>query len=131
MSWRVLVVDDSAIVRAMVRKALGMSGATVSSVQEAGNGREALAVLAAEPVDVVFADINMPEMSGLELVQAMQEDAALAAIPIVVVSSERNEARMDALRDAGVRAYLRKPFRPEDFRDVLQALAAARGGGHA
>ncbi len=123
MSVRILAVDDSAIVRAMVRKAIGMSGLDVGAFHEAGNGREALELLATTPVDVVFADINMPEMSGLELVERMAADAALAAVPVVVVSSERNEARIEELRARGVR-YLKKPFRPEDFREVVLALRA-------
>jgi two-component system chemotaxis response regulator CheY len=131
MSWRVLIADDSAIVRTMVRKAIGMSGVDVGEVHEAADGREALAVLARAAVDVVFADVNMPVMGGPELVERMRGDAALAAVPVVIVSSERNEERLDALRRGGVRAVLRKPFRPEDFRDVARALGAPRGGGHA
>ncbi len=122
MSVRILAVDDSAIVRAMVRKAIAMSGVEIGAFHEAANGREALEVLARAPVDVVFADLNMPEMSGLELVARMGRDPALASVPVVIVSSERNEARIDELRSGGVRAYVKKPFRPEDFRDVVRAL---------
>jgi two-component system chemotaxis response regulator CheY len=129
MTWRVLVADDSAVVRSMVRKALSITGVAIGAVHEAANGREALAVLAREPVDVVFTDVNMPEMGGLELVERMRADAALGAIPVVVLSSERSEALAGVLRDRGVQAYLTKPFRPEDFREVVRRLRA--GGPHA
>jgi two-component system chemotaxis response regulator CheY len=131
MSWRILITDDSAIVRAMVRKALGICGVAVAEVHEAANGREALEVLARATIDVVFADVNMPEMDGPELVARMRADAALAAIPVVMVTSERNEARLEALRSHGVRAVLSKPFRPEALRDVASALGAPREGRHA
>jgi two-component system chemotaxis response regulator CheY len=131
MSYTILVADDSAIVRTMVKKAIGMAGLDVGRVHEAANGREALEVLRRTWVDVVFADINMPEMTGADLVRAMRADPALAATPVVIVSSERSQARIDELRREGARAYVKKPFRPEQFREVVEALLQGPGGGHA
>jgi two-component system chemotaxis response regulator CheY len=122
MSYSVLVADDSAIVRAMVKKALVMAGLDLGQVHEAADGREALAVLGKSWVDVVFADINMPVMNGLELVREMRETPAFAATPVVIVSSDRSRARMEELERCGVRAYVRKPFRPEQFRSVVDGL---------
>jgi two-component system chemotaxis response regulator CheY len=130
LSYTILVADDSAIVRSMVKKAIGMAGLDVGRVHEAANGREALALLQHTWVDVVFADINMPEMTGAELVRAMRDDPALAATPVVIVSSERSQARVDELRSAGARAYVKKPFRPEQFREVVESLLQGGGGGH-
>jgi two-component system chemotaxis response regulator CheY len=130
MSYRILVCDDSSIVRAMVKKAIAMSGLDVAEFHEASNGAEALALLGRAPVDVVFADLNMPTMTGLELVERMHGDPALAAVPVVIVSSERNEAKIEALRAAGARAYVRKPFRPEHFRDAVHEVLG-REGAHA
>jgi two-component system chemotaxis response regulator CheY len=128
MSLRILVVDDSAIVRTMLRKAISISGEPVGEIREAANGREALGALAAGPVDLVFTDLNMPHMGGVELVERMRADGALAGIPVVVVSSERNATTTEALRGKGVRAYVTKPFRPEEVRDVLRGIAG--GGAH-
>jgi len=124
MSYTILVADDSAIVRTMVKKAIAMAGLPVGQVHEAANGREALELLRRAWVDVVFADINMPEMTGIELLEAMQGDAALAATPVVIVSSDRNPARVEQTQRAGARAYVKKPFRPEQFREVVTALLA-------
>lgn len=124
MSHRILVVDDSPIIRTIVRRSIGMSGLDVADVLEAGNGREALDVLAREAVDVVFADLNMPEMSGQELVDRMCEDSRLVSIPVVVVSSDRNEQRLAELRRRGIRAFVKKPFRPEQLRGVVEDLLA-------
>jgi two-component system chemotaxis response regulator CheY len=130
MSYTILVADDSAIVRTMVRKAIAMAGLPVGQVHEAANGREALEVLRRAWVDVVFADINMPEMTGIELLEAMKGDAALAATPVVIVSSDRNPARVEQTQRAGASAYVKKPFRPEQFRDVVNALLAGGEGSH-
>ncbi|BDG07983.1 response regulator [Anaeromyxobacter paludicola] len=131
MSYSVLVVDDSSIVRAMVKKSLAMAGLDVKVIHEAGNGEEALAVLRREWVDIVFADLNMPVMGGLELVRHMAEDRLLETVPVVIVSSEHAEARIAELKQRGARAYIKKPFRPEQFREVLGALlGAGEGGSH-
>ncbi len=126
MSYCVLIADDSAIVRSMVRKSLSMAGLDLGEVLEAANGREALEQLRRTWVDVVFADINLPEMSGLELVQAMKHDQVLAGTPVVIVSSERSQARIDELRKTGAAAYVKKPFRPEHFRGVVEGLLSIK-----
>ena len=127
MSYSILIVDDSAIVRTMVKKAVAMAGLDVSQVHEAANGKEALAVLGRTWIDVVFADINMPEMTGTELVRRMKADPALASTPVVIVSSEQSQIRIDELKACGARAYLKKPFRPEQFREVVEKLLGAQG----
>ncbi len=131
MSYTVLIADDSAIVRSMVKKALAMAGLDLGQVHEAANGKEALAILGSNWIDVVFADINMPEMTGVELVRSMKADPALAATPVVVVSSEQTQARIDEMRRWGAKAYVKKPFRPEQFRAVVEELLGPNGEGHA
>jgi two-component system chemotaxis response regulator CheY len=130
VSYAILIADDSAIVRSMVKKALGMAGLPLGEVHEAANGREALEVLSRHWVDVVFADLNMPEMNGTELVERMSQDAMLVSTPVVVVSSEHSQAKIEELKRKGIRAYVKKPFRPESFREVVEAvLAGGKGGG--
>lgn len=131
MSYTVLIADDSAIVRTMVKKALTMAGLELGQVHEAANGKEALAVLGSTWIDVVFADINMPEMTGAELVQRMKADPALAATPVVIVSSEQTQARIDEMKRCGAKAYVKKPFRPEQFRAVVDEILGPKGEGHA
>jgi len=119
MSYRVLIVDDSSVVRHIVRRALTISGIEADPVFEAGNGREALAVLHGNWIDIVFADINMPLMSGAELVEVMAREGMLSATPVVIVSSEHSEKRVQELKQLGARAFLVKPFRPEAIRQVF------------
>ncbi|GEM_PF-99096 len=118
----ILIVDDSDIIRRMIARTIEMSGLPLSSIHEAANGREALSVLDRTWIDVVLADLNMPIMGGLELLDRTREDAALRDIPVIVVSTESCEERVDELEKRGVHAVVRKPFRPEQIRDVLLSI---------
>ncbi len=122
MSYTVLIVDDSSIVRAMVRKAITMAGLDLGEVHEAENGLQALEMLSAHWIDIVFADLNMPKMNGVELVDRMAHDATLVSIPVVIVSSDHSQARIEDLKKRGIRAYIKKPFRPEGFKEVVDGL---------
>jgi two-component system chemotaxis response regulator CheY len=122
MSYTILIADDSAIVRTMVKKSIGMAGLPVGKVFEAANGKEALEVLARNWVDIVFADLNMPEMGGTELVERMSQDSMLVTTPVVIVSSEQSQVKIDELKAKGIRAYIKKPFRPEGFREVVDKV---------
>ena len=105
------------MMRALIRRALRLSGANVL-VAEASNGREALTVLETERIDAVFTDLNMPVMSGTELLREMAT-RDWAHIKRVVVSTDGSRARRDDVRDLLVSRYVQKPFAPEMFRDVL------------
>ena len=122
MGYNVLIVDDSMIIRKMVAKTLSISDLDISEFLYAENGRQALEQLKDHWVDIVFADINMPEMNGVELVQEMQKQDILSSIPVVIISTERSRERIEALKAMGVRAYLQKPFIPEEFTKVVKDL---------
>lgn len=122
MAYNVLIVDDSAIVRAVVEKTLRLSGVPLGEVTQTGNGREALDALKDHWVDIVFADINMPEMDGIEMVERMSETGLLKTVPVVIVSTERSVTRIEELRAKGVRAYLNKPFTPEEIKTILEEV---------
>jgi two-component system chemotaxis response regulator CheY len=114
MSFSILVVDDSPLIRKMMKRSLGLSALDVGMVFEATNGAEALAVLQKEWVDVVLADIHMPVMSGTELIETMSKDEMLKHIPVVVVSAERSQPAIAHLKTLGICAHLTKPFTPEE-----------------
>jgi two-component system chemotaxis response regulator CheY len=129
MAYNVLIVDDSAVSRSMVRKSIAMAGLDVNEVHEAGDGLQALEVLGKEWIDIVFADLNMPNMGGVELVEKMAQDNLLVSIPVIIVTSERNPTRIEELMKHGIRAYMKKPFRPENLRSVVDDVLSATGGG--
>lgn len=113
----VLIVDDSAMMRAIIRRTIHLTGVDVGVVLEAANGRDALTVLESSPVDAMFTDINMPVMNGPDLLRAMA--GKWDHICKVIVSTDGSMARRDEVRDLDVRMYVEKPFAPELIRDVL------------
>lgn len=119
MGRSILVVDDSGIMRSMIRRTIAMAGLQVDEIYEAGNGIEAFAQLAGHDIDVVLLDINMPVMNGVQFLSRMHDDPRLCDIPVVVASTEGSETRIAELRAMGAKGYVRKPFHPEQIRDVL------------
>jgi two-component system chemotaxis response regulator CheY len=118
----ILIVDDSAMMRAMLKRVTQLSGVPIAEIFEAGNGKEALAVLDAHRIDVLFTDINMPEMGGAELLRHVNERPDWSHILRVVISTDGSTARRIELSALMVRCYVEKPFRPEVVRDVLCQL---------
>lgn len=110
---RALIVDDSPVMRRMVARALQLSGLRVDPVHEAASGEQALELARQEWVDIVLCDVHMPGMDGVELVRRMSEDALLADVPVVIISSDRGSARAAELESLGIRGYVHKPFQPE------------------
>lgn len=128
MSLQVLIVDDSKTIRAMIGKALRIAKISDSAIFEAENGKQALELLADQWIDLILADINMPVMNGIELVQALKANELTASIPVVVVSTEGSQERIDMLEELGVHGYLRKPFQPEQLRDLVADLMGDEHG---
>lgn len=110
-SGAILVVDDDADIRQCYRLILEPR----FTVLEAGDGREALEVLAAEPVSLAIVDVHMPVMNGVELVRAIRDDPRLDALPIVVQTSDRAAARAPVWTDLHVAQTVMK----QDFMDWL------------
>jgi len=129
MALNVLVVDDSATVRAIIAKTLQLAGVHVNELREAANGKEALDILAGHRIDLVFTDINMPVMGGVEMVEAMCRDGILKAVPVIIVSTEGSATRIEQLKAKGVSAYIRKPFTPELLKDVVHNVVGVRNAG--
>jgi two-component system, chemotaxis family, chemotaxis protein CheY len=122
MAYRVLVVDDSPAMRGFIKRVLDLSGFEVSEVLEAGNGLDALAILEDRPVDIVLTDINMPRMNGEELIRQLGEDEDLRDIPVLVISGDSSEARVNRMLEIGARGCLAKPFSPERLRAELDRV---------
>jgi len=122
----ILIVDDSAMMRNMLKRAASASGAPIGRVLEATNGREALDVLAAEQVHALFTDLNMPEMGGAELLRCVKARPEWAGLLRVVVSTDGSTERRMELSALGVRCCIEKPFKPEIIRELLGELIASR-----
>lgn len=120
-----LIVDDSATMRAMLRRVVDLSGIPVRAIHEAANGRDAMAVLEREHVDALFTDINMPVMTGIDLLRRIAADGRWPGLLRVIISTDGSASRRAEADALDVRLYLEKPLRPEVMRDVLAAIASA------
>jgi two-component system chemotaxis response regulator CheY len=105
----VLIIDDSALVRRQVREALASAG---YDAIEAHDGVEALASLRVRDVALVITDFTMPQMSGLELIQSIRGGIVQSGVPIIVLSTLATGSLVQQGWDAGVHAWLKKPFKP-------------------
>jgi two-component system chemotaxis response regulator CheY len=119
MSLNILVVDDSVTVRAVIKKTLQLAEIPYNELHEAANGQEGLDILKDAWIDLVFADINMPVMTGIEMVEKMSDDGMLNTVPVIVVSTEGSQTRIEELKQKGISAYIRKPFTPETIKSVV------------
>ena len=123
---RVLIVDDSEILRGSLRRAMTQAGLGEHEYLEAENGRIALELIERDSVDLVLCDWNMPEMSGIELLEAVS--AAERSIPFLFVTSEATASMRKRAKEAGALGCVSKPLTAEALRN---ALAGTLGRGSA
>ncbi|HBG26649.1 MAG TPA: hypothetical protein DDX75_06095 [Phycisphaerales bacterium] len=122
MSWNILIVDDSSLTRKIVKRVIEMTEMDVGKFMDAENGQQALDILKHSNVDLVLSDLNMPQMSGVEMVHQMKAGANTKSIPVVIISTESKTARIRELLAEGVKDYLHKPFTPEEFKELIQTV---------
>lgn len=127
MAYNILVVDDSQTMRSMLVKTLRMTELDLGDILVAVNGKDALEKLKDNWVDLVMTDLNMPEMTGLELIAAMATNGLFSSVPVIVISTDGSESRIQQLKRQGVREYVRKPFTPEV---ISEAIVRVLGGTH-
>jgi len=121
---KVLIVDDSPILRRAVRRAVVQAGVGEDAIREASNGAEALAVVEALDIGLVLLDLHMPVMDGVQFLRELRDRGNPRAIDVVIVSTESNQERLAEVRSLGAREVLRKPFEPEQIRDYVRKIAA-------
>ena len=126
MATNVLIVDDSKIMRQMIKRTLLMAGLDILEMYEAANGIEAFAQLARHEIHLVILDINMPVMNGIQFLTRVHDDPRLSGVPVVIASTEGSETRIEQLLENGAKCYLRKPFHPEQLRDALAPMLGLR-----
>jgi signal transduction histidine kinase/CheY-like chemotaxis protein len=122
---RVLVTDDSDINREVALRILGAEGAAVSL---ASNGREAVDWLQQNPdaVDIVLMDVQMPVLDGYEATRLLRQQPRFAGLPIVALTAGAFKSQQDEARDAGMDAFVAKPFNVDELMEVVGRMARAR-----
>lgn len=123
MEINVLIVDDSAVMRKIIARSIRQAAADIlKEVYEAGDGLEALAELDKHDVSIIFSDVNMPNMSGMEFLRALG-DTPHKGKPVIMVTTEGVEKTVLEALSLGAVGFVRKPFEASQLESVIrQAL---------
>jgi two-component system, chemotaxis family, chemotaxis protein CheY len=116
---RVLTVDDSRTILAMLHHTLSNAG---FEVIQAENGQVGLDLLASQDVDVVITDINMPVMDGIEFIKQVRATGKHQSLPILILTTETSQDKRDQGRAAGGTGWIVKPFDPEKLISVINKV---------
>jgi two-component system, chemotaxis family, chemotaxis protein CheY len=122
MPLDVLIVDDSAAIRKILRRVLGQAEIALGTVHEANDGREALALLDTARVALILSDINMPNMDGIEFLAAVKANEALKSVPFLMVTTEGSQEKVLQALQLGATGYVRKPFTPDQIKEKLAGI---------
>jgi two-component system chemotaxis response regulator CheY len=122
MALNIMIVDDSPVMRTFIRKVVCLTGLDMNEFFEAGDGQDALNFLREHWTDLVLTDINMPRMNGEEFVRRKEEDELLRDIPVIVVSTDSSQSRIQRMLALGAKGYISKPFLPEVLRDEVERV---------
>ena len=127
---RALIIDDSAVMRKVIERALRQSGLDLTEVMQASNGEEALEVLrgdASSPtkISLIISDINMPVMDGLQFLEARRDQQLAVGVPVVMITTEGSEPFVLRAIAAGAQGYICKPFTAEQVKARVMPLLQA------
>jgi two-component system chemotaxis response regulator CheY len=121
MAINILVVDDSEIMRKMIIRTINLCGLEIGEIYQAGNGQDGLAQLDQNWIDILFIDVNMPIMDGMEMLKRVREKPETSDLPILIISTESNPHRIKEISDSGA-GFVHKPFTPENLREKIEEM---------
>jgi len=113
-------VDDSAVMRKIIIKALNESGFTDINITEASDGVEGLKFFDAKKTDLILADWNMPNMNGIEFIKKVRETATSKKIIIIMITTEGSASKMEEAMNNGADNYITKPFTSAQLEQKLR-----------
>jgi two-component system chemotaxis response regulator CheY len=118
----VLIVDDSAVMRKIVERSLRQAGIEIEKVLEADSGATALSVIQQTVPDMIFSDVNMPTMDGIEFIRQLRGVESAKGVPVVMITTEGSQTRVMEALSLGAQGYIRKPFTPDQVRAQVVPL---------
>lgn len=119
MSKTILIVDDSFSLRQTLAIALKSAG---YDTVEAADGKDGLTKLDGTKFNLIISDVNMPNMDGISFVKAAKQLPAYRFTPVIMLTTESDQAKIQAGKDAGVKAWVLKPFQPPELLDAVSKL---------
>jgi two-component system chemotaxis response regulator CheY len=122
MSLRILIVDDSPAMRAHMKKILNSSGLPIEMLGEAGDGVQGLAQLREKQFNLIFSDLNMPNMNGDDFVREIKADKVFREIPVIMVTTDNSTERVMKMGQMGCDGYICKPFNAAIVKEKVLAV---------
>lgn len=119
MAKRIMVVDDSASIRQVMNLTLKKAG---YEVIEACDGSDALGKLGGERINLIVCDVNMPNMDGISFLKNLKEKPTHKFTPVIMLTTESQESKKQEGKAAGARAWIVKPFKPEQMLEAVSKL---------
>lgn len=121
---KVLIVDDHPMTLILLGKVLKQLG--LKNIKEAEDGKRALAMISIEDINLVFTDLDMPALSGLELIQELRQKEATRNLPVIVVSGESDQDKVFQALQAGADAFVVKPFSSRTIKEKIVQVFSKR-----
>jgi two-component system chemotaxis response regulator CheY len=119
---KVMVVDDSSVMRQIIKNNLKQLGFELTNLLDAEDGEEALSKIGGNEVDLVISDWNMPRMTGIDFLRAIRSDGALKELPFLMVTSEADKEKIMEAVQAGVNQYIVKPFNANQLEEKIKEI---------
>lgn len=131
---RVLIVDDSMVMRRLVERALRQGGLELAEVVHASNGAEGLAVLeglaaGGASLDLILCDVHMPVMEGLDFLLARQRQNLAPGVPVVMITADSSDPQVQKAMEVGAQGFISKPFTVEQVQERVASLLPVRVAG--
>lgn len=124
MGSKIALIDDSKVMRSILRKSILMSGHKIDDFLEATNGEEGLELVRENRanLDLIITDIHMPGMNGIEMLKSFREFVGREKLPVIVISSDSSMGTRQQWEQYGVCGFLSKPFFPQDVVTLLDEI---------
>lgn len=131
---RVLIIDDSSVIRRVVESVLRQAELGMEEAVAAGNGLEGLAALEraeaeGRPIDLILSDVHMPGMDGLEFLLERKRRGLARGVPVVMITADASDPQVQEAMEAGAQGHVSKPFTLEQIRECIAALLPVGAGG--
>jgi two-component system, chemotaxis family, chemotaxis protein CheY len=127
-TMNVVIVDDSAAIRKILRRVLLQTEIAIGEIHEAGDGQDAVRILKDNPVNLILSDINMPNMDGIELLRTIKNNSEWAHLPVLMITTEGGQAKVMEALQLGAAGYVRKPFTADQLKEKIIGVVGTTTG---
>lgn len=124
----VVIVDDSAAIRKILRRVLLQTEIPIGTIHEAGDGQDAVRILKDNAVNLILSDINMPNMDGIELLRTVKSTSQWSHLPVLMITTEGGQAKVMEALQLGAAGYVRKPFTADQLKEKIIGVVGSTNG---